>query len=272
MPHLPPILLPAHNPSPLTGQGNNTYLVGWTAGATASLVDAGVGDARHLAEIERALSEHELALAEVLVTHAHGDHASGCSAIARKWPSAVFRKVLWPDRDPRYEVEFLALADGDPVAGGRLLTIHTPGHAPDHVCFWDPADRVLLSADLVIAGTTVVIPASHGGSLGAYLASLRRVLALAPNRLLPAHGPAIEQPSAVIEEYLAHRALRERQIIAAVQSGRTTVDAIVGVVYPDLGPELGGAARETVLAHLQKLVEEGRIREDGAGEFRAAEA
>lgn len=263
------VLIPACNPGPLTGQGNNTYLIFWSdrPRRRASLVDAGVGHPDHLDQIARALRAREASLAEVLVTHGHSDHASGASAIRERWPSALFRKIPWPERDATYGRDWLALEDGSLVANGSLVTVHTPGHSPDHACFWDRGARVLLSGDLVILGTTVVIPASHGGSLTAYLDSLTRVLALDPRQLLPSHGPAIDRPRPLIDEYLAHRALREQQILKAVASGCETVEAVVDSVYPGLAPDLRPVARESALAHLVKLEVDGRIRRTDGGVF-----
>ena len=149
-----------------------------------------------------------------------------------------------------------ALADGEVFAAGAttLRAVHTPGHAPDHFCFLDETTRALYSGDLARIGGTVVIPASRGGSLRDYLASLRKVRALEPARLLPAHGPAVNRPADLIDEYLAHRAARERQITAALAEGCTTVAGLVARIYPELSPSLRPAAEETVRAHLAKLI------------------
>jgi len=253
-------LIPGHNPGPYTGAGNNTYLV---RGRVPTLIDAATGSPRHLGDLESALSGETLA--QVLVTHAHVDHASGVEALSARWPGASFRKMPWPERDAQYPVDWRAIADGDAVdAGdGRLRAIHTPGHAPDHLCFYDEADRVLFSADLVVARSTVVIPATHGGSLAQYLASLERVLALAPRRLLPAHGPAIENPAAILRAYLDHRRRREDQVVDALGAGARTPDAIVARIYDNLSPDLVAFARESVLAHLIKLEGEGRATRAG---------
>ena len=113
------------------------------------------------------LDFHHGLLAQVLVTHAHPDHADGCDPVAEQWPDAVFRKMPWPERDRLQSVECVPIEDGDQIAAGDgvLLAVHTPGHAPDHLCFFDETTGTLFSADLVIAGSTVVIPASRGGSL-----------------------------------------------------------------------------------------------------------
>ena len=119
-----------------------------------------------------------------------------------------------PSATPIVGVSWTALADGEQVdtGSGPLEVVHTPGHSPDHVVFWHAASRTAFVGDLLVQGSTVVIPASHGGSLTAYLASLERLAALAPVRALPGHGPVIDDPLALIAHYLAHRRLREQQI------------------------------------------------------------
>jgi glyoxylase-like metal-dependent hydrolase (beta-lactamase superfamily II) len=142
--------------------------------------------------------------------------------------------------------------------------LHTPGHAPDHVCFFEPRSGTLFSGDLVVNGGTVMIPASHGGSLKQYLDSLRRMLDLQPRRILPGHGDPIEQPAALLRGYLAHRLERERQIIDALRHSPATIPGIVAAVYPGLDRGLTPAAAESVLAHLRKLEEEGRVTQEDA--------
>ena len=184
------ILLPAFNPGPMTGDGNNTYLIVEPDGG-AALIDAGIGDPRHLAAIEDALRARRAQLNDVYVTHAHGDHASGAVALAQAYPRARFSKYLSPAHDARYAVSWLPLGDGDEVPAGdtRLKVLYTPGHAPDHVAFWHEDTRTAFTGDLVVQGTTVTIAASKGGDLSQYLASLARVMAMKATRLLPGHGP-----------------------------------------------------------------------------------
>jgi glyoxylase-like metal-dependent hydrolase (beta-lactamase superfamily II) len=252
----PTVILPLHagNPGHMTGAGNWTYFL---PGKHPVLIDAGTGLSEHLEAIARARPEGP---GHVIVTHAHGDHASGANAIAARWPDAVFSKYPWPDGDARYPVAWRPLGDGDVVPAGddELRVVHTPGHAPDHVALWHAASKTLFSGDLASTDTTVVILASHGGSLSEYLASLKRVLALAPARLLPAHGPAIDDPAGIINRYLAHRAMREEQILAALGEGLRTVPAIVARIYVGLSDALVPMACESVLAHLQKLEDERR--------------
>ena len=253
-------LLQGFNPGPYTGLGNNTYLI---SGKTPTLLDAATGEAAHLTALAEALGS--ASLEQVLVTHAHPDHADGCDRIAERWPEAVFRKLPWPERDRLQSVDWVPIANGDrvPVGDGTLLAVHTPGHAPDHLCFLDETSGTFFSADLVVPGSSVVIPASRGGSLAQYLASLRQVLALAPARMLPAHGLAIDDPVAVLNRHLEHRLRREDQIIAALRAGDRRPGAIVDRLYDGLAPGLKQLAQESVVAHLVKLRDEARARSDG---------
>ena len=244
----------------MTGPGNWTWLI---PGRLPTLIDAGVGEPEHLDEIEEALGG--AALAQVLVTHAHADHAGGVMAIAGRMPPVRFLKMPWPARDNRWPVRWSPLADGDTVDAGdtSLTVVHTPGHAPDHLCFWHAATRALFGGDLAIEGTTVWIPSFLGGDLAAYLASLARVLALNPARIFPGHGPIITNPDALLRGYLAHRRERELQIVDALRRGDASAAAIVAHVYPELEQGLVPRAEETVLAHLEKLERDGTARRAG---------
>jgi glyoxylase-like metal-dependent hydrolase (beta-lactamase superfamily II) len=248
------ILLPALNASTWTGPtGTNTYLL---PGRIPTLIDAGVGKPEHIEAIAGALHGEPLAL--VLITHGHSDHIGGVPAIVARWRDVRIRQFGLGEQPIKLGEEPIRDNEVIDAGDGTLTAVHTPGHSPDHCSFLDGRD--LYCGDLVQAGATVVIPASRGGDLSVYIESLERVRRLQVQRLLPGHGPVIDNPDALIDDYVRHRVRRERQIFdILVSGGSATVDQIVSRIYAGLAPALLPAATETVLAHLLKLAKEKRV-------------
>jgi glyoxylase-like metal-dependent hydrolase (beta-lactamase superfamily II) len=231
-----PLLIPAGNASEWTGPtGNNTWLL---SGRHPALIDTGAGVPDYVDRVARSLAGAPLA--RILITHGHPDHVGGLAALRERWPEVR----VTPPTGPTGRV-----AAGD----GELHVIPTPGHSPDHLCFFDDHSGDLYCGDMARAGGTIVIPIDEGGNLRDYLASLERMLALAPARLLPGHGPIVDDPAALIESYIAHRHRRTEQIDTLVKHGTRNVEELVDAIYPGISNRLRRAARDTVRAHLAYL-------------------
>ena len=238
----------AANPGPMTYHGTNTYVMEGEDGA--SVLDPGPDDPVHVQAILRATGGR---VARILLSHTHRDHVgalpalrAATGALAHGFPTGGFT----PD---------IALAEGDTVAGWTVL--HTPGHAAEHLCF-ARADGVILTADHVMTWSTSVVSPPEG-DMGAYVASLRRLLARDDRLLLPGHGPPLASPRAYLLELLAHRQQREAAVLAALAAQPRSPAALVEAIYVPLDPRLRAAAERNVLAHLLKLQNEGRAAPQG---------
>jgi glyoxylase-like metal-dependent hydrolase (beta-lactamase superfamily II) len=243
----------APNPSPLTLEGTNTFVVAEPGAGTAVVIDPGPADQGHAQAVVAACGGRAVEL--VMLTHTHVDHAEGARAFAGRVgaPLAALAPGWATPGAPD-------LAAGDPVAaaGLELRPLPTPGHAADHCCFELAAEGAVFTGDHVLGrGTTVV--EWPGGDMAAYLDSLRLLLDLGPERLYPGHGPRVADAVARVEGYLAHRLEREAQVLAALAAGDRTPAEVVARVYAAVDPALHPAAELSVRAHLAKLAAEGRI-------------
>ena len=250
----------APNPSPLTLEGTNTFVVAEPDAATVVVVDPGPDDPGHAEAVLGAGRGRPVEL--VLLTHTHVDHAEGARGFAERAraPLAAIAPGWATPGAPD-------LTSGAPVAaaGLELRPLPTPGHAADHCCFELAAERAVFTGDHVLGrGTTVV--EWPGGDMADYLTSLELLLGLAPERLYPGHGPLVPDAVARVEGYLAHRRDREVQVLAALAAGDRTPDEVLARVYAEVDPALHPAAELSVRAHLVKLVHEGRVAADPAGE------
>ena len=250
----------APNPSPLTLEGTNTFVVAEPGAGTAVVIDPGPADEGHARAVVRACGGREVEL--VLLTHTHVDHAEGARAFAERVgaPLAAIAPGWASPGAPD-------LAAGGPVAaaGLELRPLPTPGHAADHCCFELAAERAVFTGDHVLGrGTTVV--EWPGGDMADYLASLELLRELRPERLYPGHGPLVTDAVARVEGYLAHRRDREAQVLDALDAGDRTPAEIVARVYAEVDRALHPAAELSVRAHLAELVREGRVEPDPAGE------
>ncbi len=247
------------NPGLFTGPGTNTYLVGR---ARPILIDTGAGVPEYVPLMAEYLRRRGWTRPErVILTHRHRDHMGGVADLRRRFGELPVAKMIF--KDSGLPAGTADLRDDETVEGDEvtLIPVHTPGHASDHLCFYLKEERALFTGDLILGGSTSVIP-DDDGDLGQYLESLRRVQALDVQRIYPAHGPVIEDAQARIQEYLDHRMLRERQILEAMGAGTRTIPEMVKVIYADVSPALHPAAAMSVHCHLRKLKQEGRVGEE----------
>ncbi|MGY1747601.1 MBL fold metallo-hydrolase [Blastococcus sp. SYSU D00695] len=245
----------APNPSGLTLDGTNTYVVGEPGSGQAVLVDPGPDDAAHLAAVEEALAARDARCVAVLVTHHHGDHADA----AQPWGARFGAQVAAADaRVAGPGGRVLEPGERLRLAGTAVEVVGTPGHCADHLAFRVESGAVLVGDHVLGRGTSVI--AHPEGDVVAYLESLRRVHDLGPSALYCGHGPELtEDPRAVLDYYLAHRAFREAQVLAAVDAGARSVDDLVATIYAAVPREVWPAARLSTRSMLGKLAAEGRL-------------
>jgi glyoxylase-like metal-dependent hydrolase (beta-lactamase superfamily II) len=245
------------NPGLMTGPGTNTYLVGRR---DPILIDTGAGVPEYLPLFEEYLAARRWTQpSRIILTHRHRDHLGGVQQLRRRFTGLPVAKMI--HRDAGLPEDITDLRDGQVIGGDgvTLTAIYTPGHASDHLCYYLREEKALFTGDVILGGSTTVIPAEDG-DLGDYLASLRRLQALDVERIYPAHGPVIEDAPAKIREYIDHRMERERQILAALSDGLDTIPAMVARIYAEVPAALHPMAAQSVQSHLKKLVKDRRVR------------
>ncbi|MFN3745598.1 MAG: MBL fold metallo-hydrolase [Hyphomicrobiaceae bacterium] len=259
----------ANNPSPFTYKGTNTYIVG--EGREVMLIDPGPADAAHLEAVLTALKGRTLT--HIVVTHTHHDHVDGLDALRERTGARTAgfgRTVVTPGRTRAspaggeyVEKDFrpdVVLRDGDRLEGDgfALQALHTPGHAPDHLCFALKGTGLFFSGDHVMGWNTSVV-APPEGNMGAYLGAMERLLERRDEVYFPGHGGRIYEPQRLVKAYILHRRMREQAILDCVRSGQTTIPEIVAVIYRGIDPRLVKAASLSVAAHIEHLVARGLL-------------
>jgi glyoxylase-like metal-dependent hydrolase (beta-lactamase superfamily II) len=250
----------APNPSPLTGPGTNTYVVGT---GRPVVIDPGCDDCAHL---ERVLEVSGGVVERILCTHSHPDHSPGAAWLRERTGAPVLGLPAPDDghQDPAFAPD-AGLGDGERIDAGDavLRAIHTPGHASNHVCFLLEEAGLLFTGDHLMSGSTVVI-IPPDGSMRLYLDSLQRLRALPLTALAPGHGALMPGAIAEIERVIDHRLAREAKLVRSLAARRAaTLDEVLPEVYEDVPEPMHVYARYSLWAHAVKLVEEGRAHCEG---------
>jgi glyoxylase-like metal-dependent hydrolase (beta-lactamase superfamily II) len=275
----------ANNPSKYTYLGTGTYIIGHD---DVAVIDPGPLLDEHRDALMAALGGARVRA--ILVTHCHSDH-SPLAAWLRETtgaPTFAFGPHATPDAeddadaDADAEIEDgvtleettdmafvpdVRVGDGEVAAmgsGWTMHAVHTPGHTSNHMCYALDEERALFTGDHVMGwSTTVVSPPD--GDMRAYIESLRKVMGRDDATLWPTHGAPVTSPKPFLQAFLEHRLDREAQVLEAVRSGLTGIEAMVKVMYADVREELHKAAARSVLSHLVKLVDDGVVTTDGSG-------
>jgi ribonuclease/clavin/mitogillin len=242
----------------------NAVVIG---GGEVVIIDPGTADAVELEALDRVVSAALGSggrVVAVLLTHQHRDHVGGVEAVRERYHAPVWAHPLVGEK---IRID-RALREGDVIQleGGehprRIRVLEVPGHARSHLAFLEETSRTLVVGDLVSGLGTVVI-APPDGNLRDYIASLERIRAMDALTLIPGHGPPHRGVDRMLQALLEHRRMREGRVLRALARGPLTEEELRVEVYsdtPDAAPEL---AAQTLQAHLEKLVEEGRVRRDG---------
>lgn len=253
----------------------NTLVVG---GDRLVIIEPATPHAREQARLDALLAELQAegrTLAAVIVTHHHADHIAYAPALRDRHEIPIFAH---PETAARLDFsideeigEGWSLDLGD---GHVLEAVHTPGHAPGHLLLWDHKTELAHAGDLVAGEGTILVDVRDSGDMGVYLDSLRRMgervrarMALGRSPIfVPAHGPILHDPAAVLDHYVAHRLAREDKVRRAViEQGRRSFVRILASAYADTPKRLWPIAALSVEAHLRKLVADGELVRDGLG-------
>jgi len=201
---------------------------------------------------------------EIFLTHHHADHVAGAAWLAARLGAPMAAHPATARLLPELAIT-RQVRDGETLRLGAQIfeALHTPGHASGHLCLFDPASRTLVAGDMIAGVGTIVIDPPDG-RMADYFASLARLRALPPRVLLPAHGEPITDGPGRLDEYTRHRLWREGRVLAELRAGAATIDDLVPRVYADVAAASHPLAARALCAHLEKLIDVGRVRRDGA--------
>ncbi len=277
----------AHNPGPFTFKGTNVYVLGH---GKVAIIDPGPDDESHINALLQALQGETIT--RIFLTHTHKDHCGGLERLkaitgARTYgfgmsgaPRGAYQPILEGQATPAgalvtgfAELGFTPdnpLGEGDVVEGEgwSLHSVHTPGHAPDHICYSLPQEKALFTGDHIMPWSTSVI-APPEGNMRDYMASLSRLSNRDDELYLPGHGGRVRKPHRLVRAYVLHRQWREQSILKAIKEGSEQVDEVVPLLYKDIDEVLKTAASLSVLAHLEHLLDKGKLQKDQGEGFSA---
>ena len=251
----------APNSGRMTGPGTNTYLVG---ARELAMIDPGPDLPQHVDALERICAGR---LRWILVTHTHRDHSPAAHTLAERTGAELIGNVI--PNDGLQDESFSgarALAQDDVLRTDEftIRALLTPGHVSNHICYLIEEDGLLMTGDHIMGGSTVVIVPPHG-NMQHYIESLRRMLNYEVQFLAPGHGDLIGNPRGEIEHLIAHRLKREAKVVEALQKlGTVSIETLTPVVYDDVDPVMHSWAAMSLHAHLLKLRDDGRAREQDA--------
>lgn len=247
----------ARNPGPFTGPGTNTYLVGIDE---VAVIDPGPDDKGHVDAIIGASMKERVRW--VLLTHTHPDHWPATKRLVKATKAEL---LMFGKRDKDVDlVPDRVIAEGESIEGSEfgLEVVHSPGHAPNHVCYLLEEERVLFTGDTVLDGMYSVVNPSRGGDMAVYVKTLERLRRMRLSRIAPGHGDVIDEPKVRLDDYISHRRQREQQVLRLLKKrDGAKINELVGDIYGDDGlpPELVEAAGWQVHAHLVKLKADGKV-------------
>jgi glyoxylase-like metal-dependent hydrolase (beta-lactamase superfamily II) len=258
----------ANNPGPFTFKGTGVYIVG---GKDAAVIDPGPDLPEHVAALKRVLAGRRVT--HILVTHCHSDHSPAAKPL-KEWSGAKTYafgphgsgREDGPTVEAGGDMDFVPdvrVRDGEVIAGDGFSfeCVHTPGHTSNHMCYGLREEQALFTGDHIMGwSTTVVTPPD--GDMAQYIASVEKLERRNDRILYPTHGAPITDPKPFLAAYREHRLDRERQVLAAVADGLATIPQMVARMYADVDVRLHPAASRSVLAHLNKLENEGRVAQE----------
>ena len=250
----------AGNSSVFTGPGTNTYLVGTEE---ITVIDPGPAMPEHIENIAKACGDD---IKQILVTHTHPDHSPGAKLLHQRTAAPVMGMYALhkQTQDKTFKANKV-LEDGDEIREIEytLKAIHTPGHASNHLCYLLEEEKMIFTGDHIMEGSTVVI-GPPDGNMKQYIESLEKLKQFDISLIAPGHGNLMKDPKSVVDWIVSHRMFREKKVVDALtEFSKANLDQLVEKVYDDVDERLHGIAQASLLAHLNKLIEEDKAVNQG---------